>query len=121
MGIIAGLLRLISGLFGIMFFLFGLMMLSFEILVWFPDRSHAAAALGLVWFQNDPFSGFFGTPSLPLVSAVIERKISPLLWDPFIVTILSWPSWLALLFLGVLTLFISSVLFRFARSKNETI
>ncbi len=118
MGIIAGLLKLVSALFGLVFFLFGLMMLAFEILVWFPDRSHAAAALGLVWFQNDPFSGFLGTASLPLVSAVIERKISPLLWDPFIVTILSWPSWLALLFLGVLALMISSVLLRFAGSRS---
>lgn len=114
MGIIAGLLRLISALVGSLFFLFGLMMMAFEILVWFPDRAHAAAPLGLVWFQNDPFSGFFGTPSLPLVSAVIERKISPLLWDPFIVTILAWPSWIALLFLAVLTLMISSILLRFA-------
>ncbi len=120
MGIITGLLKLISALFGLAFFLFGLMMLAFEILVWFPDRSHAAAALGLVWFQNDPFSAVLGTPSLPLAGAIIERKISPLLWDPFIVTILSWPSWLALLFLGVLTLMISSVLLRFASSGKKS-
>ncbi|VAW21097.1 hypothetical protein MNBD_ALPHA12-1421 [hydrothermal vent metagenome] len=120
MGIIAGLLKLISALVGVVFFLFGLMMLAFEILVWFGDRSHAAASLGLVWFQNDPFSGFLGTPSLPLASAIIERKISPLLWDPFIVTILAWPSWLALLFLGVFSLMISSALLRFASQSKKS-
>ncbi len=120
MGIIVGFLKLISGLSGMIFFLFGILMLVFEIMVWVPDRSHAATSLGQVWFQNDPFAALFGTQSLPLVGAVIERKISPLLWDPFAVTILSWPSWLALLFVSVISLFISSILLRFARSRQKS-
>ncbi len=118
MGIIVGFLKLSSALSGMIFFLFGILMLVFEIMVWVPERSRAVDSLGQVWFQNDPFAGLFGTQSLPLVGAVIERKISPVLWDPFAVTILAWPSWLALLFLAVLALMISSILLRFASTRS---
>ncbi len=95
------------------------MALIFEIMVWVPDGSRAYASLGQVWFQNDPFANLFNTPSLPLFGAIIERRISPALWDPFIVTILGWPSWMALLFIAVFFILFSSIFIRFSRSGKK--
>ncbi len=114
MGIVSGLFRLISGLLGLVLTLFGLLMLVFEVLVWIPDSSRAANSLGQTWFQYDPFAAFIGTDSLPLVGAIIERRLSPLIWDPFIVTILSWPSWIALLVVGLFCLVLGSLFTRIA-------
>lgn len=120
MNIIAGLLKALSGLIGLVAGLFGIVALVFEVMVWIPDSARASISLGQVWFQNDPFANLVSTPSLPLFGAIVERRISPALWDPFIVTILAWPSWLALLFVAVLFLSISSLFMRFARSGKAT-
>lgn len=42
--------------------------------------------LGELWYRLDP-------PSLNLVQAVIERYLTPHLWDPALVTILQAPTW----------------------------
>ncbi len=118
MGIIRGLLRLVFGLLGLVLTLFGLLMLVFEIMVWIPDSSRAGNSLGQVWFQNDPFAVLLGTDSLPLFGAIIERRLSPLIWDPFIVTILSWDSWLALLVVGVSSIILGSISFSLFRPRR---
>ena len=112
--------KAISALLGTITALFAALMLFFEIMVWFPDSSKAYSSLGEVWFQNDPFASMFSTPSLPLFGAIIERRISPALWDPFIVTILAWPSWMALLFIAVFCLLLSSIFIKFSRSPKRT-
>ena len=45
--------------------------------------------LGKAWF--DLHAG-----SLNLVQAVVERYASPKLWDPWIITLLQWPTWAVL-------------------------
>ena len=55
--------------------------------------------LGRVWFQNDPFSSLVNTASLPLVGAVVERRLHPILWDPIALYVLGLPAWGALLLL----------------------
>jgi len=50
---------------------------------------------GEVWFRIDPFS-------LNLAQAVIQRYLTPWLWDPAIVTVLLGPAWLVLGLPGVL-------------------
>ncbi len=116
MKVIMTIFKAISAVLGIVAAFFGAMMLFFEIMVWFPDNSRAYSSLGQVWFQNDPFANLVGTPSLPLFGAIIERRVSPTLWDPYLVTILSWPSWMALLFVAVFCLLLSSIFIRFAKS-----
>jgi len=119
MQIIVKLIKAISALFGIIISLFAALMLVFEIMVWIPDNSRAFSSLGQVWFQNDPFESLLSTPSLPLFGAIIERKVSPALWDPFLVTILAWPSWMALLFVAVFCMLLSSIFFKFSRSGKK--
>ncbi len=41
-------------------------------------------ALGEVWFEVHP-------NSLQLIQPAIERHISPVLWDPVMLTLLTWP------------------------------
>ncbi len=53
-----------------------------------------ATPLGEHWFKLD-------APSLNTAQAVIERYVSPALWDPVILSILQVPSWI---FFGVLGL-----------------
>lgn len=44
-----------------------------------------ATAFGRTWFSIDP-------PSLNLSQAVVERYTSPYIWDPIIITVLTWPT-----------------------------
>lgn len=120
MGIIRGLLKLISGLLGLVFALFGLMMLVFEIMVWVPDSALAAQSLGRVWFQHDPFFSILDSHSIQLVQVIVERKLQWYeLWNPGITTILNWPSWIALLVLGIGSLIISGIFSSLARGKKR--
>jgi len=119
MKVITSIIKAISAVLGIVTALFGALMLFFEVMVWFPDNSRAYSSLGQVWFQNDPFANLVGTPSLPLFGAIIERRISPTLWDPFLVTILAWPSWMALLFVAVFSLLLSSIFIKFSKSGTK--
>jgi hypothetical protein len=57
----------------------------------------AGMPLGQVWLEHDILAPVVGTSSEPLFGAIIERRFSPALWNPGIVTILNWPSWLGLL------------------------
>ena len=49
----------------------------------------------------------FSRSSLNLVQAVVQRYISPFLWDPIIVTILLWWAFAVLMVLGLLILALS--------------
>ncbi len=120
MKIIMKIIKAISAVLGIITASFGALMLFFEVMVWFPDNSRAFSSLGQVWFQNDPFANILSTPSLPLFGAIIERRVSPTLWDPFLVTILAWPSWMALLFVAVFCLLLSSVFIKFSKSGTKS-
>lgn len=97
-------------LLAVLFGLPGLLALVFEVLVWAAGDGRAFSPLGQVWFQHDPFLPLIHTASLPLLGAIIERRVSPYLWDPLLVTILNWPSWLALLVVALFFLAISGVL-----------
>ena len=120
MGIIGNLLRIFLGLLGVIFNLFGIMMLVFEIMVWLPHSARATQPLGQVWFQHDPFFSFMQSHSIQLAQVIIERKLQwPELWSPGITTILNWPSWVALLVVGVTSLIISKILMVLARRRKS--
>ena len=57
------------------------------------DGALVLTPLGKTWYSIDP-------PSLNLLQAGVERRVSPFLWDPVILSILQLPTWLPLLILG---------------------
>jgi hypothetical protein len=59
------------------------------------------AALGERWYQLAP-------GSLNLSQAVIQRYVSPQLWDPVLVTVLLWPAALVLGGLGVVVVLVGA-------------
>ncbi|MZR30032.1 hypothetical protein [Sneathiella litorea] len=63
--------------------------------------------LGELWFIVNP-------EGLNLMQAIVQRYISPTLWDPFILSLLLWPAWMVFLVPGI-TL---AILFR-KRKKKE--
>ena len=120
MGILSGLLRLFSGVLGLVFSLFGIMMLVFEVMVWIPDAERANQVLGRVWFEHDPFFSLFQSHSIQLAQVIAERKLQwPTLWNPGITTILNWPSWMALLILGISGLVLGGVFFALAGKRRS--
>ena len=60
--------------------------------------------VGEVWF-------LLHRDSLQLAQPAIERHISQALWDPYIVTLLTWPLALVLLGIGVFFLLLSRLIF----------
>lgn len=78
-------LRGLSRITGYILLVAALLVLLLDLWRWW--RSDAAALslrpLGQVWFSLDP-------GSLNLVQAVIERYLLPFLWDPLLLTVLTW-------------------------------
>lgn len=118
---IFGVIRAFFRLVGLIFFAIGAISLGFLVAVLAAGNGLASQALGQVWFQNDPFSAYVNTASLPLFGAIIERRIHPKLWDPVFLTILGWPSWLALLVLAIVFLGISVIIFSLARRRARSV
>lgn len=73
---------------------------AFAALVVDGTRSLAASQLILVSFGEACELAF--PHRLDFLQAQIEREIHPLLWDPLILFLLKWPSWLVLALLGLL-------------------
>ncbi len=42
--------------------------------------------LGQLWFELSP-------ETLNLSQAVVQRYVHPIVWDPFMQTVLTWPAW----------------------------
>jgi hypothetical protein len=59
------------------------------------DRGFQMRAIGEYWFRIDP-------NTLQLAQPAIERHVTPLLWDPVIQTVLTWPAAVVLFVLAVL-------------------
>ncbi len=98
MGLIAFIIRLLATAL----VLIGIIAFGFLIAIIVRAQDLLSLKLGQAWYQNDPFVNIFDTASLPLLQAIIERKIFPPLWDPAMVYVLDMPTWLGLLVLGVL-------------------
>jgi len=114
--VIRALIRILALAFG----LFGLVGLVFEIVVLVAGDGRAAQSLGQVWFQHDPFAFLNKGPSIQLAQVFFERKLQmPALWSPGITTILNWPSWVALLGVGLGGVVIMLVLFAITRRRHR--
>ena len=70
-----------------------------DYLRWLQSGSLQFAALGELWYRLHP-------GSLNLAQAVIQRYLFPQLWDPGIVTILTWPAAAVLGGLGIILLIV---------------
>ncbi len=63
--------------------------LGWEIYVFSQAASYRLIAAGEFWYQYD-------VASLNLAQAVVQRYLHPLVWEPVIVTVLTWPLWAVL-------------------------
>jgi hypothetical protein len=84
-------------LLGWLFLLSGLAVLARDVMVGFETGVWDPIALGQLWYDID-------RSSLNLVQAVVERYISPVLWDPVIVGLLYCWAFAVLLILGAILL-----------------
>jgi hypothetical protein len=85
---------------GWIMFLAGLSVLVRDVIAWFTTKVWAPIAVGQLWYELD-------RSSLNLVQAVIQRYVSPFLWDRIIVNILLCWAFAVLIGLGALVLLLS--------------
>lgn len=108
---ILDILRAFFRIIGALCWLIGLLCFSLLVAVVLIGQGRPFQPLGRAWMQHDPFAPLLHTQSLPLVEAVMSRKFPPGVWDPVMLTILSWPAWVGLLALGFLFMVAGRVLF----------
>jgi hypothetical protein len=85
---------------GSILFLAGLCVLARDALAWFDTKVWMPIALGQLWYDLD-------RSSLNLVQAVIQRYVSPFLWDRIIVNILLCWAFAVLIGLGAFILLLA--------------
>lgn len=90
---------LFGRLLGWLLLALALIVLGGDGLRWLESGELELAALGEVWFRFDP-------GSLNLLQAITQRYLLPAIWDPGIITLLSWPAVAVLGILGLLFLLI---------------
>lgn len=111
MSFVSTVIRMLLRLIALALLLVSLVAAGFAVVVATAGDGRAQQTLGQVWFQHDPFVSYVGTPSLPLVGAIVERKIHPFLWNPIFTKVLSWPSLSALLVVTGSLLILACILF----------
>ncbi|MCF6344685.1 MAG: hypothetical protein L3J15_08455 [Devosiaceae bacterium] len=116
--IIISILKIIMRLFSLIFVGLALLAFGFYITIIAATDNRATDPLGQTWYNFDPFIEIFNTASLPLVGAIIERKIHPFLWDPIFLFFLSLPSWLGLISLSATFMIIAYLFFLPTKSKK---
>ena len=78
-------MRWISRILGYLFLAAALLVLLLDLWRWWRSEGGALSfrPLGQVWYSLDP-------GSLNLMQAGIERYLLPVLWDPLLLTLLTW-------------------------------
>lgn len=66
---------------------------------WLESGRLSFVALGEFWYRLDP-------GSLNLLQALVQRYLLPELWDPVIITLLTWPAFAVLGALGLFLLIV---------------
>ncbi|MBV8122049.1 MAG: hypothetical protein JO081_19180 [Alphaproteobacteria bacterium] len=85
---------------GWVLFLAGLSVLVRDLIAWFETRVWMPIAVGQLWYELD-------RSSLNLAQAVIQRYLTPFLWDQIIVRILLCWAFVVLIGLGALILLLA--------------
>ena len=104
---------IVGRVIGWIVFLAGAAVLVRDLLVWIDTKHWAPIALGQLWYD-------LNRSSLNLVQAVVQRYISPFLWDPIIVSFLLCWAFAVLVVLGLLMLVFSSRQVRSAISRRPS-
>lgn len=125
MGILSFIIRNILRVLATIIMFLGAVAFAFFIAIIIAPDGRGTKLLGQVWYDNDPFSQFLDTASLPLFGAIIERKIHPLLWDPVFLWFLGLQARISLIIMALGLAFIGWLIFRLAASlkfgtTNET-
>ena len=76
---------LIGRVLGWMLVLAGIVVGVKDAIVWQQTGEYPLATVGELWFSVDP-------ASLNTLQAVVQRHLSPQIWDPGIQTLLLWPA-----------------------------
>lgn len=90
---------------GTLLFLLGLVAGGYDIFHSVQINKPASTPLGELWFSVSP-------GSLNLSQAVVQRYISPTLWDPYIQTLLLAPGWVVLGGFGIAFLALARAIWR---------
>lgn len=121
MSFISTIIRMLFRLVALAFLLASFVAAGFAVVVATAGDGRAQQSLGQVWFQHDPFVSYVGTPSLPLVGAIVERKIHPFLWNPIATKVLSWPSLSALLVVTGALLLLACIIFLLSGKRKARV
>ncbi|WP_339713408.1 hypothetical protein [uncultured Sneathiella sp.] len=73
------------------------LVLGHDILQYLNTEAWHSILLGELWYNLNP-------QGLNLTQAIVQRYLTPVLWDPVILTVLLWPAWLVFLAPGVVFL-----------------
>lgn len=120
MGIIRLVFKLAAAVAGLFFLVIGLFGFAFEVVVIMASDNRANQVLGRVWFEHDPFLEYLGSPSIQLAQVIFERKLGlDSVWNPGITTLLNWPSWLALVAIGVVGTTVGLILLSMAAPRKR--
>lgn len=87
---------------GWLLILLALAALSYEIAVAFQSGGYRMIAAGELWYTLD-------RGSLNVVQAITQRYLHPVLWDPVIQSVLTWPAWVLFAVPGVALLAIGRI------------
>ncbi len=91
---------IVGRVIGWLVLLAGVSVLTRDVIVWIETKTWAPVAFGQLWYQ-------FNRSSLNLVQAVIQRYLSPFLWNPIILKILLCWAFAVLIVLGAAILFLA--------------
>ena len=108
---------LIARIIGIVLLLAAGAIFIVDVVDWARTGIFAPMVAGQLWFAVDRY---FGSGSLNLVQAVIQRYIWPPFWDPVITTILLCWAWAVLAVPGALLVWVSTLRERQRRRPGRT-
>ena len=95
-------MRLVVRLIGLALVAAAVMVAGVEMARSFQTGKWVITPLGKLWYDLSP-------GSLNLTQAVIQRYLAPQIWEPGIVTVLTWPAWAVLGGLGLVLLILTGL------------
>ena len=98
-------MRLVLRIVGLLFAAAGVMLAGIEMARSFQTGKWVKIPLGKLWYDLSP-------GSLRLIQSLVQRYLAPQVWEPGIVTVLTWPAWAVLGGLGALLLVLAGLIAR---------
>ena len=98
-------MRLIVRIIGLLFAAAAVMVAGIEMARSFQTGKWVVIPLGKLWYDLSP-------GSLRLIQSLVQRHLAPQVWEPGIVTVLTWPAWAVLGGFGAALLILSALIAR---------